>query len=467
MTKYSLIAFFLLLLSSPSRSQDITGSWNGVLDVMGNKLRIVFNVTQTDTGYVSTMDSPNQGARGIPVTRTTYKKPDIRFELPALGITYEGKLQDDTMFVGDFKQSGFTFKLLLTRSAPVVEALSRPQEPKPPYPYYTEDVKFENVDDGVILAGTLTLLEKEGKFPAVILISGSGAQNRNEELMGHKPFLVLADYLTRQGIAVLRYDDRGAGESTGDRTNATSEDYARDVVAAIRYLKTRKEINKKDIGLIGHSEGGLIAPLVASKNKDVSFIVLLAAPGVQGYKLLLKQQEAIGKASGLSDEELKNSSEINRELFEMVLNSKDDNALKEELTKYLQKIYNELPESEKPKGIDAETWANRTAAQVSSPWMVYFLRYDPAPVLQKVKCPVLALNGNKDLQVDAKMNLEGIRVALEKGGNKNVTVKEFPGLNHLFQECKTGLPTEYYSIEQTFYPEVLNVIARWINNVVK
>ena len=465
--KKLLLVFMLILFAVSGYGQDITGAWNGVLDVMGKKLRIVFNVTLSDSGYVATMDSPDQGAKGISVTKTTYLKPDIKFELPVLGIVYEGKLENDTMFVGNFKQSGFTFPMELTRSEPVVEKPNRPQEPEKPYPYISEDVKFENRKDGIVFAGTLTMPDKQGEYPAVVLISGSGQQNRDEEVMGHRPFLVLSDYLTRQGIAVLRFDDRGTAESGGDAAGATSADFTNDVKAAVEYLKTRKEIDKKHIGLIGHSEGGIIAPMVAVGSDDIDFIVLLAAPGVQGYKLLLKQQEAIAKASGLPPQLIEKSNSINEHLYEIILKSGNDSLLNKKMTLYLTKALPELTGSNTIQGMSIGKYAAMQVKQLTSPWMIYFLRYDPVPVLEKVKCPVLAINGSKDLQVDAKMNLNAVKLALMKGGNSDVTVKELPGLNHLFQECNAGLPTEYSTIEQTFSPMALEVISGWIKSQVE
>jgi hypothetical protein len=256
-------------------AQDITGQWNGVLQVQGMQLRVVFNVSKTDNGYSSTMDSPDQGAKGIPVTNTSFENAKVRFEVANARIEYLGELKENKI-VGTFKQGG--------------QAQKRPQEPTKPYPYYSEDVTFQNTKAGIALSGTLTLPKKEGVFPVAILISGSGPQNRDEELLGHKPFLVISHYLTRNGIGVLRYDDRGVAQSTGDFKTATSADFATDVESAMAYLKTRKEIHKRKIGLIGHSEGGIIAPMVASKNKDVSFMVLLAGTGIRGDKLLLLQQ---------------------------------------------------------------------------------------------------------------------------------------------------------------------------------
>ncbi|NBP70884.1 MAG: alpha/beta hydrolase, partial [Cytophagia bacterium] len=268
-----------LLVSLTTLAQDINGQWNGLLKVQGTQLRVVFNLKQTENGLSATLDSPDQGAKGIPTTASSFENGVLKIAIANLTVEYEGTLGSDNIIVGTFKQAGVAFPMNLSKEKIEKEKIVRPQEPAKPYPYYTEDVTFENKSAGISLAGTLTLPEKEGVFPVVILISGSGPQNRDEELMGHKPFLVLSDHLTKNGIAVLRYDDRGTALSKGDFKTATSVDFATDVEAAMAYLKTRKEINKKKMGLIGHSEGGLIAPMVASRSKDVSFMVLLAGPG--------------------------------------------------------------------------------------------------------------------------------------------------------------------------------------------
>jgi len=463
----SVLVLFVTLTSLSIYAQDISGKWNGILKVQGVQLRLIFNIIQTENGYSSTMDSPDQGAKGIPVTTTSYENSILKLEISSAGIQYEGTLDKENVFIGTFKQAGQSFPLNLAKEKVEKEKVIRPQEPTKPYPYYSEDVKFENIKDKIVLAGTLTLPEKNGKFPAVILISGSGPQNRDEELLGHKPFLVLADYLTKNGIAVLRFDDRGTAESTGNFKTATSLDFARDVEFAVKYLQTRKEINKNQIGLIGHSEGGIIAPMVAAKSKDINFIVLLAGTGIRGDQLLLLQQELIGKASGISDTDLQKAKVINKGAFDIVLKSNDTDSLKMELTSYIKQAIKDNPESEKPAGMSEDDYVKLQVNQLTSSWMKYFIKYNPSPTLEKVKCPVLAINGEKDLQVPAKVNLDAIKKALEKGGNKNVTTKELPNLNHLFQECKIGLPSEYATIEQTFSPIALEEISSWILKQVK
>lgn len=463
------IAFILLtsLFSLTIFGQDITGQWNGALKVQGTQLRLVFNITKTENGVSSTMDSPDQGAKGIPTTTTSFENLILKITITNAKIEYEGTLGNDNIIVGTFKQGGQSFPMNLSKEVIEKEKLVRPQEPIKPYPYYSEEVTFENNKAGIILAGTLTLPKKDGVFPVVILISGSGPQNRDEELLGHKPFLVLSDYLTKNGIAVLRYDDRGTALSKGDFKTATSADFATDVESAITYLKTRKEINKKKIGLMGHSEGGLIAPMVASKSKDVAFIVLLAGTGIQGDQILLLQQKLIGKASGISDEDLQKNELINRKAFDIVNKSNNIEQLNIDLTNFIKQSLVENPNAGKPQEMSDEEFVKLQVNQIANPWMQYFIKYNPAPALEKVKCPVLAINGEKDLQVPPKENLEAIKNALTKGGNKKVTTKELPNLNHLFQECKTGSPDEYAKIEQTFSPTALTEILNWMQTQTK
>jgi uncharacterized protein len=460
--KKTVLILFATLFSLTIFGQDISGQWNGELKIQGTQLRLIFNIIKTDNGVSSTMDSPDQGAKGIPTRTTSFENSILKITIASAKIEYEGKLGQDNVIVGTFKQGGQSFPMNLSKEKIEKEKLIRPQEPIKPYPYYSEVITFENKKARISLAGTLTLPKKEGVFPVVILISGSGPQNRDEELLGHKPFLVSSDFLTKNGIAVLRYDDRGTALSKGDFKTATSADFATDVESAITYLKTRKEINKKKIGLIGHSEGGLIAPMVANKSKDVAFIVLLAGTGIQGDQILLLQQKLIGKASGVSNEDLQKSELENRKVFEIVNNSTNLEKLNIDLTDFIKQTLKDNPNAEKPEGMSDDDFVKLQVKQIATPWMQYFIKYNPAPALEKVKCPVLAINGEKDLQVPPKENLEAIKKALTKGGNKKVTIKELPNLNHLFQECKTGSPEEYADIEQTFSPTALTEILEWI-----
>jgi len=465
--KKLLKTILIIFISLSTYGQDITGQWNGILNVQGMQLRIVFNVIEVENGYSSTMDSPDQGAKEIPVTSTTFENSILKLVVLNAGIEYEGVLGKDKIIVGNFNQSGQSFPMNLSKGTVETEKIIRPQEPTKPYSYYSEDVTFENKKAGVILAGTLTLPSKDGIFPAVVLISGSGPQNRDEEIFGHKPFLILSDYLTKNGIAVLRFDDRGTALSNGDFKTATTFDFSTDVESGVKYLRTRKEINKNKIGLIGHSEGGIIAPMVASRSNDISYIVLLAGTGIPGDQLFLLQQKLIGKASGISDEDLLKNEIKNREVFEIVNNSTNSEQLKADLTNYMKQSLTDNPNGEKQEGISEDAFVKSQVDQITNPWMQYFIKYDPAPTLEKVKCPVLAINGEKDLQVPPTENLSSIKKALEKGGNKDLIIKELPKLNHLFQECETGSPNEYSQIEQTLSPIALTEILNWITKQVK
>lgn len=346
-------------------------------------------------------------------------------------------------------------------------ASRRPQEPAKPYSYYSEEVAFPNQKANVMLAGTLTLPEKEGSYPAVVLITGGGPQNRDGEFSGHKPFLVISDYLTKNGIAVLRYDDRGVGQSSGDFETATTLDFASDAESALSYLKTRKEIRANAIGLVGHSEGGIIAPMVASTSKEVSFIVLLAGPGIKGDRAISMQQELIERALGVAASDIAKSKKTNAEIASIMARHKDGDALKADLTRYAAENFSSIPTHLKPAEMTKEQYIAAHIDRLSSPWDHFLWNYDPTPTLEKVTCPVLALNGEKDLQVPPEENLSAIGDALEKGGNKDVTIKELANLNHFFQECESGSPAEYATIEQTFSPTALAEISDWILEQVK
>lgn len=460
----TLLAVFVSLILF---GQDITGQWNGLLKVQGTQLRLVFNIAKADNGYSATMDSPDQNAKGIPVSTVTFENSTVKLTVSSAKIEYEGVLGADNTITGTFKQGGMTLPLNLSKEKIEKEIVKRPQEPAKPHPYYEEDVTIENTRAGITLAGTLTLPKKGGQFPVVVLISGSGPQNRDEELMGHKPFLVLSDYLTRNGIGVLRFDDRGIGASKGSFATATSFDFSTDVEACVDYLMTRKDVNQKKIGLMGHSEGGIIAPMVASRSKNVAFIVLLAGTGIPGDELLLLQQELIGRASGVREADLQLAKTINKGAFELVNKATNTLQLKSDLTAYLKQVLKDHPDMAKQAGMTDDQFIALQLNELTNPWMQYFVHYNPVPTLKKVKCPVLAINGEKDLQVPPRENLEAIKKALKKGGNKKGVTRMLPNLNHLFQECITGAPAEYSTIEQTFSPTAMAVVLQWLQQQTK
>lgn len=466
---FKILLALLFITPSFSQQKDISGIWTGKLELPNSmKLTVVFNISKNDSGnYVSTLDSPDQGAMGIPTESTTITNDSILIKIPTVQGFYSGKIFFDEMKMdGKWSQGGMSLDFTIIK-VEKLEGRNRPQEPKEPFSYNSEEVLFENEIDGVVLAGTLTYPKEENNFPAVIMISGSGGQDRNEELLGHKPFLVIADFLTRNGIAVLRFDDRGIAQSTGDHSTATSEDFAKDVLAGVNFLKTRNEIDKTKIGLIGHSEGGMIAPLVAVQNQDVAFIIMMAGLGIPGDSILYLQGELIQRAEGTSEEEILKSVKLQREIFSIVKNSKNDEKLDKDLREKFYAEYAAMTEEEKSKLGDPEVYLNMQIKTITSPWFKYFLRFDPAPVLEKVKCPVLGINGENDLQVPPKENLSAIESALKKGGNKNIETKMLPGLNHLFQTSTTGKISEYSQIEETISPIALETMLDWIKKTIK
>ena len=447
-------------------SQEIVGTWHGAIKVQGIELEIVFHIEKQDSGYTSLMDSPTQGAFGIATTKTTFKSEQLEVVIANLGAFYQGKLKNDTI-TGTFNQGGMPFPLILSRTEKKVQL--RPQEPKAPYPYDVEDIVFTNTKEKIDLAGTLTIPKGKKKYPAVILIAGSGPNDRDETIFNHKPFWILADYLTRNGIAVLRYDKRGTGESKGEYFTATTQHFAEDAESAFNYLKTRKEIDPSNIGLIGHSEGGVIAPMIAAQNKEIKFIVLMAGLGVTGTELVLTQHEHAFKNSSLTKEEMESLNQALEKVYssvtgwtEYVGTNQERNQLKEELSN----LWLKLPKEMQGDG-QKELFIEKTTANITAPWFRHFLKTNPLGYLQKLTIPVLAINGENDTQVEYKINLNAIDAALKKGNNKHYTIKSYPHLNHLFQESTTGELDEYGKIEQTISPEVLSDITKWIKQQVK
>ena len=449
--------------SSAPAGGSIEGNWEGTLDVNGVKLRLVLKVSRgSDGALTAKMDSPDQGASDIPVSSVVQKGDAINFELSKIQGAYEGRLNKDASEIsGEWKQGGGSLPLTLKRTTKPIGKVLRPQEPTKPYPYDEQEVAYDNKAGGVHLAGTLTLPKEKGPFPAVLLITGSGPQDRNEALMGHKPFLVLSDYLTRRGIAVLRVDDRGVGGSTGSVSTSTAEDFAADVLAGVEFLKSRKEINPSQIGLIGHSEGGIVAPLAASKSKDIAFIVLMAGTGLTGEEILYLQAALIEKAGGASDEAIATNNKVQRAMFTIVKEEKDNAAAEKRMKENLTNMMAGFTEEQR-KALGTSSALDAQVKSVLSPWFRYFLVYDPRPALKKVNCPVLALNGERDLQVPPKEDLSEIAKALAEGGNKDYKTVLLPGLNHLFQTSTTGSPLEYGKIDETMAPIALQTMGDWI-----
>ena len=446
-----LLALSLLLIGSLCLAQapasPVAGAWEGAIDTGAVRLRIGVAITAQPDGKLSAMmDSPDQGAYGLPLSDVTFADGVLKFVLQRANGAFEGRLNAaGTEIAGTWTQGGAL--PLVLKKVEKLTRLNRPQEPKPPFPYRSEPVAIVNAAGRVVLDGTLTVPEGKGPFPAVVLITGSGPQNRDEEIFGHKPFLVLADHLTRRGIAVLRYDDRGVGKSTGSFASATSEDFAGDAWTAWQTLSARPEIDAKRLGLLGHSEGGLIAPMLAASHGEIAFVVMLAGTGVTGEQVMLAQAAAIMKASGAPAETIAANTDLQKQVFAI---------LREETS--MARIVERLGAI--PAGSKEASAA--LVKQSASPWLRFFATYDPAPALAKVRCPVLAIAGERDLQVLSAQNLPAIGAALAQGGNQNHTVLELPGLNHLFQSARTGLPTEYAQIEETMASAALDTITTWI-----
>ena len=431
------------------------GLWQAALEANGLRLRFQLHVSHDDQKQlVAALDSPDMGISGLPAVKVSQKLNVLHFEIPIVEGVYEGTINPTkSVIAGTWTQGGITRNLKFQRSDQLLE-LVRPQNPAKPYPYREEQASFANPQAQVSLAANLTLPPGPGPFPAAILIAESGPQDRDETVAGHRPFLVLADYLTRKGLAVLRYDKRGIGKSTGNFDQATTEDFASDAAAAVAYLKSQKGIDAGKIGLIGHGEGGIIAPLMASRSTDVAWMVLLAAPGLKGEDVMLLQSELILKAAGFDEDRIAKARDFNRQSYDLARKERDAEALEAKLS--------DLVDSTGMSTTLPPTTLKPQARMMTSPWFRFVLDYDPVPALEKTHCPVLALNGDKDLQMAPKENLAQIQRALQQGGNKDFQTKELPGLNHLFQRAPTGSPNEYGGIEETFSPEALSLISDWI-----
>ncbi len=451
---FTILAFSIFTLTS--FAQDISGDWIGVLEIPGNKLDFGFNLVKDGNIYKTIMDVPKQGLSSLEIETSTFSDSTLIISHPVLKLEYKGRLNQLNEIVGNINLSGNSFPMILKKGR--IE-LNRPQEPKPPFDYYSEEVTFLNNDDKISLNGTLSLPKKSGMFPVVIIISGSGPQNRDGAMFGHKPYFVIADYLTKNGIGVLRFDERGVGKSDGDFQTATINEFSSDIKSAINYLKTREEVNTKKIGLIGHSIGGIIAPKVASQNKDINFIVLLAGPGIDGDELMLSQKAALERIMGYNEMQIAQGQALMKGGYDIIVSSDLDNSkLKDSINSFYKNKYGNLfPENQRKNLVD----------QITSYEVVSLIKSKPSLYLSKVKCPVLAINGSKDFQVPAKENLEAIKKTLEENGNNDVKTVEFDNLNHLFQECETGALNEYSEIEQTISPPVLVLVSEWINEQTK
>lgn len=470
--KHSLLILlcFLSFGINAQPAAKLIGTWEGKINV-GVELRIVFHFKDSLGIITGTTDSPDQGIKGVHCANITVKDDSLLLDVPDFKGRFVGKFQNDTVINGKLVQSvAIDLKLVKVSG---VSALKRPQTPRPPFPYISEEVEYDNAGNTGRYGATITIPKGTGRFPAVLLITGSGAQNRDEEVFEHKPFAVIADHLTRMGYVVMRVDDRGVGKSSGDFAKATTADFADDVRTSLEYLKKRKEVEVKKIGLLGHSEGGMIAQMLASERDDIHFIILLAAPGEKVSKLMADQNKAILLSSGFTKDAAQSYADLYLNIVPAILSAKNTEEAKTNLNAVIEAWKKITPKGTVlgTTGIRDDStqqrFVNALASSLATPWYNYFLQFDPRTYLEKVRCKVLALNGDKDLQVLSASNLAGIQSALERHKQPANLIKELPGLNHLFQRCKKCTLNEYGQLEETFSPEVLELIADWLKKNIK
>lgn len=447
--------------ASPRASEPLRSPryYAGAIVVPGAELGFEVELHREDeqTPWTGNIDIPRQGVRAMQLDDVEVEPRAVTFALTRVGARWSVTLDDEGRpSACQFEQGGATLPCTiadrtLDPNVAVLREPPRPQTPAPPFPYQALEVGYDNTADGVHLAGTLTIPEGEGRHPAVLLVTGSGAQDRDETILGHKPFFVIADHLTRRGIAVLRVDDRGVGGSSGDPQRSTTADFVEDALAGIAFLRAQPGIDPERIGILGHSEGGIIAPAAAVESSDVAFVIMLAGMGVVGSEIVLRQVETTVRAGGGSAEDVERAVASQRAVFELLASEPDEAALRTRMHALLTSASGPAD-----PGLEAKV------ALATSPWFRHLASYDPRPVLRRLKAPVLVLQGELDTQVEADQNLPEITAALRKAGNRKVTVHRLPGLNHLFQHAKTGLFTEYAEIEETIAPEVLTLIGDWI-----
>lgn len=454
-TILAVLAFF------SAHAQQISGVWNGALQTPGGKLNVVFNISREADVYRATMDIPAQNVKGLKASSVVLEDKKLTIGIDMIRSVYVGEVVSDSTINGEWQQSGLKLPLNLAKGEAIKVVLNRPQTPKLPFPYLAKEVTFESKKAGISLAGTLTIPSGNGDFPAVILVSGSGPQNRDSEFFGHKPFAVIADHLSRNGIAVLRYDDRGVGKSGGDFTKATTYDFADDAAAALEFLRKEPQIDHKKVGLIGHSEGGLVGPIVASGSFRPDFLILLAGPAVDIDELMLEQAKLTGQASGAPEEMLKLQTETNAKAFALMKSGPMTDSTRKKIEDVFAAQLTTLTKGTANED-DIRKQARQITAQTVTPWFVAFMNLKPKEALARLTGPVLALYGAKDVQVSSKQNLPAIRQILGNNPKVQLTAEELPGLNHLFQTANTGGVAEYEQIEETFSPAALKIISDWI-----
>ncbi len=437
-------------------AHEIAGTWEGKLQLPGLEVRLALRITPSDDGGLSAVVlRPDHGDQEIPADRVQWRDGRLDLGVSAVGATFSGKLRGSPAALeGTWQQGSASLPLTLRRVAQVSVA-PRPQTPAPPYSYDTEDVTYPSLDPGVTLGATVSLPSGPGPHPAVILVSGVGGHTRDYVVLAHQRFLVLADHLTRHGIAVLRFDDRGVAASSGDRSQATSMDFASDVLGGVAYLRTRAEIHPGRVGLIGHSEGGTIAALAAARLGEVAFIVMMGTPGLPGIEYNLQYEASVWKAMGLDEATIAAKRAQQERILRIVADASDPDAARAELRNLLAQLEPPLPEER----IDA------ALQRFLSPWFRFSIRHDPIATLREVRCPVLALFGGLDVQVPPERNREAIEAALHATNRPHSQTLTLPGLNHFFQSAVTGAPSEYATIEETLAPRAMDVVTDWILTV--
>jgi pimeloyl-ACP methyl ester carboxylesterase len=474
MKKIGLLFISALCFHSSFGQKNIEGIWQGKLNVATTSIRLVVHIKKEAEKYLATMDSPDQGAKDIPFSTVWVEGDSVLMEMKAIGGKLSGRFTSDTTFSGRwFQGTSLPLDLKKLAASEVLAEMKRPQTPKPPFPYKSEDVVYTNKDKSIQYGATVTSPQGNGPFPALLLITGSGQQNRDEEIFGHKPFAVLADYLTRKGYVVMRVDDRGVGQTTGDVKKATSKDFAGDALVSLNYLKALPQVSKTKLGLLGHSEGGMIAQIVAAQRADVAFVIMLAGPGEKIIDLMGRQNKAVLQNTGLSEKAIDGYVDLYNSMGLVVALAPTDTAAKlaalPVLNNWLKKTPADVVAATtniKTEG-DKQTFITEFAKTFRAPWFNYFIKYNPDVYVQKMKAKVLALNGEKDIQVAPEQNLAGLKASLQKGGNKNFETMELKGLNHLFQHCQKCTVAEYGVLEETMAPEVLETIAQWLEKNVK
>jgi pimeloyl-ACP methyl ester carboxylesterase len=471
MKKLTLLLFFIAHLSLGQTS--IT-KWSGILNAGGRKVEMILNMLPDTNGtFKSSWDIPAQKVKALSSTKTEWKNSSLAIEIKWIAAGFTGELSEDgKKITGNWGQAGQQFPLVLEpyvegKNIPVVE---KPQTPKAPFSYESREFVYQGAKTKLTYGATLTYPKEGGKHPFIVLITGSGAQDRDEAIFDHKPFAVLADFLTKNGFAVMRVDDRGVGKSNGVFQASTTGDFALDVEEHLNFAKQLPEVDSTKMGLLGHSEGGLIAPMVAARNKSVAFVILMAGPGVDIPELMAAQNEMVLKSVGVSTEAIQAYLPLYKGLMKTINEASSKSEATSKSTELVQDWFTKTDKTivknttNISSEADIKTFVNPFVESLSTKWWKYFISYRPAPALEKLQIPVLAMNGSADIQVPAEANLKGIQAALKKAGNKRLTLKKFDGLNHMFQKCKACTVAEYGDLETTIEPEVLSYLQNWLEN---